>query len=60
MNLCWYWVIYLNFWPKNLQEVENDFHKCLIGIKATYCNQQKMRKDGMWVDVLLDPYELDL
>jgi hypothetical protein len=53
-------VIYLNFWPRNLQDVENDFHKCLIGIKATCYNQQKVGKDGMWVDVLLHPYEFDL
>jgi hypothetical protein len=29
-------------------------------IKAKYCSQKKMGKDGMWVDLLLDPYELDL
>jgi hypothetical protein len=29
-------------------------------IKVAYCNRQKVRKDGMWMDALLDPYELDL
>jgi hypothetical protein len=29
-------------------------------IKATYCSEWKVGKDGMRVDALLDPYELDL
>jgi hypothetical protein len=29
-------------------------------IKAAYCSQWKVGKDGMWVEVLLDSYELDL
>jgi hypothetical protein len=29
-------------------------------IKVAYCSRQKVRKDGMWMDALLDPYELDL
>jgi aerobic-type carbon monoxide dehydrogenase small subunit (CoxS/CutS family) len=29
-------------------------------IKTTYYNQWKVGKDGMWVEVLLESYELDL
>jgi len=53
-------VIYLNFYAKNLQNDKNDFHQGLIVIKVAYCSRQKVRKDGMWMDALLDPYELDL
>ncbi len=53
-------MIYLNLWAKNLYNAKNDFHKCLIVIKPTYYSPWKVGKDGMWVDALLDPYELDL
>jgi len=53
-------MIYLNLWAKNLYNAKNDFHQCLIVIKPTYYSQWKVGKDGMWVDALLDPYELDL
>ncbi len=53
-------MIYLNLWAKNLYNAKNDFHQCLIVIKRTYYSQWKVGKDGMWVEVLLDSYELDL
>jgi hypothetical protein len=53
-------VIFPNHELMGFQNYKNDFHQCLIVVKVAYYVQQKVGKDGMWMDVLLDPYELDL
>jgi len=52
-------VIYPNFWAPNLNNVSDDFHRCLIVIKVACYSPYKVGKDGVWVKALLDGQFLD-
>jgi hypothetical protein len=47
------------FWGKNLDDIWDDFHWCLIVIKVSYCSPWKVVKDGAWVETFLDSHYLD-
>ncbi len=48
------------FWGKNLDDIWDDFHWCLIVIKVAYCSPCKVAKDEAWMETFLDNHYLDL
>jgi hypothetical protein len=51
-------VIYPNLWAQNPNHVGDNFHQCLIVIKAIYCNLYKIKKWGVGVESHLNGLSL--
>jgi hypothetical protein len=52
-------VIYLNFWANDTTNAKNNFHQHKTIIKAIYYSSYRVKKDEVWMKVILESYPLD-